>query len=104
MLEEGDFEVTLYYTCPEGDEGSVFELSFRDNRLAGKIDSAFDPPIRGMENDRVERGNSYVKDFRPLNLGEIHLEKGTGLLTLSATEMPGNTVMDVRLLLFERAN
>ncbi len=102
VVAEGDFEVTLYYTCPEGDEGSVFKLSFGDNRLEGRIDKAYDPPIRGMENDRVERAESYVKDFRPLNLGGIHLEQGAGQLGLKALEIPGNTVMDLRLLSFER--
>jgi len=104
VAAEGDFEVTLYYTCQEGDEGSIFELSFGDNHLEGRIETAFDTPIRGMENDRVERGESYVKDFRPLNLGVIHLEQGRGQLDLRALEIPGTTVMDVRLLMFERMN
>ncbi len=104
VVAEGDFEVTLYYTCPEGDEGSIFELSFGDNHLEGRIETVFDPPVRGAENDRVERGESYVKDFRPLNLGVIHLEQGRGQLDLRALEIPGTTVMDVRLLMFERMN
>ncbi len=104
VVAEGDFEVTLYYTCPEGDEGSIFELSFGDNHLEGRIETAFDTPIRGMENDRVERGESYVKDFKPLNLGVIYLGKGPGQLDLRALEIPGTTVMDVRLLMFERMN
>ena len=104
VLETGDFEITLYYTCPEGDEGSVFELSFGDNQLQGRIEAAFDAPIRGMENDRVERGESYIKDFQPLPLGEIHLEKGSGELILKALEKPGEMVMDVRLIMFERVN
>jgi len=103
VLEEGDFEVTLYYTCPEGDEGSLFELTLGDNSLKGQIDQAFDPPLKGMENDRTKkRGESYVKDFMPLNLGTIHLNKGPGQLSLKALEKPGHTVMDVRLLMFER--
>ncbi len=103
VLEEGDFDVTLYYTCPEGDEGSLFELTFGDNSLKGRIETAFDPPLRGMENDRTnQRGESYVKDFKPLKLGSIHLHKGPGQLILKALEKPGQTVMDVRLLMFER--
>jgi len=103
VLEEGDFDVTLYYTCPEGDEGSQFELTFGHNSLKGRIETAFDPPLRGMENDRTnQRGESYVKDFKPLKLGIIHLHKGSGQLVLKALEKPGQTVMDVRLLMFER--
>jgi len=103
VLEEGDFVVTLYYTCPEGDEGSLFQLTVGENSLKGQIETAFDPPLRGMENDRTKkRGESYVKDFKPLKLGVIHLNKGPGQLTLKALEKPGQTVMDVRLLMFER--
>lgn len=102
VLEEGDYQVILYYTCKEGDEGSEFNLRFGEDQLKGRIEEAHDPPLRGMENDRVERPESYVKDFKPLNLGLMKLGKGSGTLTLQATTKPGETVMDVRLLLFER--
>jgi hypothetical protein len=39
-----------------------------------------------------------MKEFHPLKLGTMHLEKGRGLLTLSALEIPGANVMDVRLV------
>jgi hypothetical protein len=53
-----------------------------------------------MEHDRVPRkGESYVKDFKPLRLGEIQLQPGRGLLTLRALKVPGKQVMDVRLIL-----
>ena len=55
-----------------------------------------------MEHDRVPRGNSYVKDWKAIHMGNIHLEKGTGKLVLEALEIPGNSVMDFRLLMFER--
>ncbi|MFH0757969.1 MAG: arylsulfatase [Bacteroidota bacterium] len=101
--EAGDFNVTLYYTCPEGDEGSLFQLTLGENSITGRIETAFDPPLRGMENDRTStRGESYVKDFKPLNLGVMHLDKGQGQLTLQALEKPGGTVMDFRLLMFEK--
>jgi len=102
VLEEGDFEVTVYYTCPEGDEGSVFELSLGSSSISGQILDPHDPPLRGPENDRHPRHNSPVKDFKPLELGRIHLSKGTGQLCLKAKEIPGNTVMDFRLIMWER--
>ena len=37
-----------------------------------------------------------MKEFRPLNLGTMKLEKGRGQLTLRALEIPGASVMDVR--------
>jgi len=102
VLEEGDFEVVLYYTCPEGDEGSVFELSLGESVLQGKILEAHDPPLYSMENDRDPRRNSPVKDFKPLNMGTIHLFKGMGQLTVKALEKPGDTVMDLRLIMWKR--
>lgn len=100
--EAGDFAVTLYYTCPEGDEGSTFSLQFGGQQLKSQITEAHDPPLRGMENDRYPRQNSYVKDWRPLPMGTIHLEKGIGELSLQAEQIPGASAMDFRLLLFER--
>ena len=102
VLADGEFEVRLWYTCPAEDVGSTFELSFNDAQLTGKITEAHDPPLTGMENDRVERHNSYVKDFKPLNLGTIRLTKGMGTLTLKALEIPGSQVMDFRLLMLKR--
>lgn len=78
MLADGDFEVT--YTCPEKDFASTFELSFGSNKLTWKITKAHNPPLKGMEYDRVERMESYVKDFKPLTVGVIHLDKGKGKL------------------------
>ena len=39
---------------------------------------------------------SQMKEFRPLQLGTMRLEKGRGLLTLQALEIPGASVMEVR--------
>lgn len=102
VLEDGSFDVILYYTCPKGDENSVFELSLGSNTITGQILEAHDPPLYGPENDRDPRHNSPVKDFKALNLGKIHLSKGRGQLCLKATEMPGQSVMDLRLIMFER--
>lgn len=104
VLAEGDYEVEVYYTCPQADVGSTIELSHRDAKLQGKVTEAHDPPLRGAERDRVPRKESYVKNFRPLKLGTIHLKKGRGELTLRALNMPGGSVMDVRLLMFTRVS
>ena len=102
VLESGSFEVDLYYTCPAEDVGSVVQISFGKNVLTGKITDAHNPPIKGMENDRILRTQSYVKDWKKVSFGEMQLEKGKGNLTLKAIEIPGSQVMDFRLLLFKR--
>mgnify|MGYP001319905830 FL=1 len=57
-----------------------------------------------MENDRFKRTESYVKDFKRMTLGEIQLEEGAGTLMLRAKEIPGDSVMDFRLLLLTRVD
>ena len=98
----GKYRVEIEYACPEEDVGSTIQLSFNDSKLKGKITESHDPPLRGGENDRHPRGESYVKDFKTMELGVIELEKGEGTLTLSALEKPGNQVMEFRLLMLTR--
>jgi hypothetical protein len=102
VVESGDFEVQVYYTCPAVDTGSVFHIAFNNDRISGEIKEGHDPPETGMEHDRHIRQESYVKDFKPLSLGRMHLEKGVGKLVIKATTIPGSQVMDLRLLMFER--
>lgn len=102
VLKTGDYEVEIWYTCPPEDVGAIFELSFAGEKITGKITKAHNPPLIGMEKDRIERMESYVKDFIPMQAGIIHLKKGTGTLSLKATEIPGAQAMDFRLILFTR--
>jgi arylsulfatase A-like enzyme len=92
----GRYEAVVYYTCPAADVGSTVELSLNGAAVTGTVAEANDPPLRGAEHDRVARGESYVKDFKPLKLGTVRLSPGRGLLTLRATRVPGKQVMDVR--------
>ncbi len=93
----GRYEVTLDYTCKEQDVGSTIEFSFRDARLTGKVQPGWDPPLNTNQ-DTLPRpnGESQMKDFHTLKLGEIELAAGQGPLTLRAIDIPGQSVMDVR--------
>ncbi|MEN8228425.1 MAG: arylsulfatase [Bacteroidota bacterium] len=104
VLADGEFEVVLYYTCPEEDVGSLIELEFGATTLCGKITEAHDPPLTGMENDRDPRIESYVKDFKPLHLGTIHLDKCKGKLSVKALDIPGSEAMELRLLMLARTD
>ncbi|MEQ8880755.1 MAG: arylsulfatase [Cyclobacteriaceae bacterium] len=100
VLSEGDYQVELYYTCSKKDLGSTIELSLGSSTIKAEITQAHDPPLHGKE--RVERREYYYKAFRPMNLGTIHLEEGEETLTLRAVNIPGDRVIDFRLLMFER--
>ena len=100
--EAGNFEVIVYYTCQADAVGSEFEITFGDARLRGKIQEAHDPEEFGAAEDRTPRMESYVKDFKPLNIGVINLKKGKGTLTLKGVNKTGKALMDFRLMLFKR--
>jgi hypothetical protein len=93
----GTYDVMIEYTCPIPDSGSAIELSFRGATLAGKVTPGWNPPLYTNQ-DTLPRPlmESQMKEFRPLSLGTMRLERGRGQLTLRAVEIPGRFVMDVR--------
>lgn len=103
VLEEGKYEVTLYYTLPKESIGSTIHLRQLDNNVSKTIVQAHDPPATGMDDDRVERMESYIKDFKPLILGTVDLDKGRHPFILKATNI-GSKGPEVRLLQFKRSN
>ncbi|MEM1138040.1 MAG: arylsulfatase [Bacteroidota bacterium] len=102
VQEDADYEVTIYYTCSPENVGGKMTLNFMDTELAFEISEAFDSPFLGKEYDRYKRGESFIKDFKPLNIGKIHLQKGEGILTLKALEIPGEEAIDFRLLMLKK--
>ncbi|MCR9294466.1 MAG: arylsulfatase [bacterium] len=100
----GTYQVTLQYTCPAEDIGSRVRLSLGDAQLEFVLKDAHAPPLRGQEHDRVPRTESYVKDFRSIDLGRIELKQGPGTLRLTPLQIPGKQVMDFRLLMFTKVD
>ncbi|MEM6911199.1 MAG: arylsulfatase [Verrucomicrobiota bacterium] len=100
--KSGRYLVELFYTCPAADVGSTIQLSFNDSQLIGKITEAHDPPLQGVQEDRVKRKEAYSKEWNRMSLGVIELRKGQGSLKLEATDIPGSQVMDLRTVLLTR--
>jgi len=101
-VESGVFDVEIYYTCPAADVGSSIELSFNGSTLKARVTEPFDPPYIGRIADRYKRNEGDEKEWQPLPMGTIRLEKGSGTLSLKAIDIPGDSVMDFRLLMFKR--
>ncbi len=93
--QTGEYAVTINYTAPEA--GALIELSLNGSKLTGTVSPAWNPPLYSNQ-DTLPRppAESRMKEFRPLNLGRLQLQKGRGRLTLRALEIPGQSVMDVR--------
>ena len=99
----GRYRAVGHHTCAAGDVGSASELALGEARVSAKIAEAFDPPLRGGENDRVPRdAESYVKEFKPLELGVLELPAGRGQLTLKALEVAGRQVADIRYVMLTK--
>ena len=101
-LAAGKYAATIYYALPEGGAGTRLELSLGDAKLEFSVDEPHDPPLIGPEDDRLERQESYIKDFKPLQVGELDLAAGTGTLRLKALEIPGDQSIEMYWLLLER--
>ena len=93
----GRYEVTIDYTCSIADAGSLIELTFHGSRITGRVAPGWDPPLYTNQ-DTLPRpaGESQMKEFRTLKVGEVNLPAGEGPLVLRALEIPGKSVMDVR--------
>lgn len=99
VLHEGEYEVVVFYTCAEGDQGAVITVSIdeapSDQVARGGVDEPFDPPLYDKSKERVKDSHYFVKDFRPLSLGTLRLQAGRGVLRLKAESKPGEEVIDV---------
>ncbi|MEM9941453.1 MAG: arylsulfatase [Planctomycetota bacterium] len=102
IVESGTFQVKLYYCLDLENAGAEVELSFGNSRLVKTINQPHISPLIGAAEDRSVRGESLVKNFKPIVMGEIELTQGTGPMVLRTLKMPGDESIEFRLLLFER--
>jgi arylsulfatase A-like enzyme len=96
VVTPGRYRATVYYTMAEENAGVELALRFRGNAVRQPVTTVHDPPLVGKRRDRIPRQESYVKDFRPLELGTLRLEAGRAPLVLRAPEIPGRAAVDVR--------
>jgi hypothetical protein len=104
VLEGGKFQVEVHYCCAEENLGATLELSLGDRKVSATVETANVSPLIGAEQDRSVRGESLVKNFKPLSMGVIELEPGQGELILRSTEIPGSESIEFRLLMLKRVD
>lgn len=92
----GTYEVSIDYVCPEADAGATIELSLGEAKTTGKVSPGWYPRLIDDQDRASRKGESFMRDFKPLSLGAIQLPAGRGLLTLRALDIPGATVAEVR--------
>jgi len=99
VVESGNYDIIVQYTCPIEDAGSIVEVRFLNEMRTFRVAPGWDPPFFDNQ-DTVPRkpGESKMKAFNDLNAGVLRMEQGRGILTFRALNIPGNSVMDVRAI------
>jgi hypothetical protein len=77
-------------------------MKFNDASIAQKISEANNVPVMGMEHDKVERDESYVKDFKPMKLGNVALKKGKGIMELSSKNLLSPDDLECNMITLRR--
>ena len=98
--DSGMFAVKIFYASKNA--GARCRLRFQGETLDFNIPAAHDVPLQGEEEDRSPRTESYTKDWKPLEVGEIQLKKGKGEFVLEALEIPKGEVMEFRLMTLKK--
>ncbi|MFT4858687.1 MAG: arylsulfatase A-like enzyme [Algoriphagus sp.] len=102
ILTAGKYKATVYYTSKASAVGSTLVLKQGENEINTGITEAHDSDFLAIEFDRSPRDESYEKDYKPLEIGIIQLDKGHHPLTMKALEIKGSEFIEVRLLILER--
>ncbi len=102
IQQSGKYKVELHYCCAKKDLGAVVELSMGGNKVSTKIVASHVSQLIGAKQDRAVRGESFVKNFKPLEMGTITLTQGPGKLVLKTLDIPGDESIEFRLLMLTR--
>lgn len=102
VLTSDNYKATIYYIAKESAVGSIISLEQGENQLEAPVLIAHDPPFVAVEYDRYPRQESYEKNFRPLELGVIHLDEGVHSIALKSKKINGPEFIEVRLLVLEK--
>ena len=98
----GEYRATVFYTCAAENVGTQIRLGFDDSTTETVVTEAFDPPIWDKSKERVTESHYFVKDFKPLELGVIKFEIGSGVLKLDAPKLVGVRGIDVYSIVLDR--
>lgn len=94
------YEPVVYYTADESSIGTVLTIEADESKVHKIIAESFDPLLRGMKNDRVEREESYVKDFKKMIFPAIRLKKGLYNLKLKRESSSTEGEINIKRILF----
>ena len=103
VVETGSYRVAVRYTCPKEDIGSQIRIKVNGAELKAVVNQPFDPALF-PNHDRAPRSGELEKPWETLELGKMEIDRGKTKLVLSAGQMPGTQVMEVREVILERVS
>ncbi|MAU63989.1 MAG: N-acetylgalactosamine 6-sulfate sulfatase [Flavobacteriaceae bacterium] len=104
VLNSGKANIDLYYTLPENSKGTEIAIEYENQIIYKTIDDFYDPKLIGMEKDFVKRTESYTKEFKRINIGDLYFKKGLSTLKIKTTKKIGEKSIDFRLLILKKYN
>ena len=102
VLNSGKSNVNLYYTLPESSIGTEIAIEYENQIIYKEIENFHDPKLIGMEKDIVKRTESYTKEFKRINIGDLYFKKGPSRLKIKTSKKNGQKSIDFRLLILKK--
>jgi arylsulfatase A len=102
-VNDGRYKFTIEYQCPQDDLGSQVVLYVGDKSLKTNVDVAFDKPLYPSL-DRAPRAGELQKPWGKIEIGSLKLKKGQTKVVLSANNIKGSQVIEVKGVIVEKIN
>mgnify|MGYP001796220160 CR=1 FL=1 len=103
IVSDGDYEFLLEYVCPQEDLGSTISLTEGGQSIKARVNKPFSEPFYETH-DRAPRSGELQKPWGKLKLGTMSLPKGASTITLSASKMKGNQIIELKSILVKKLN
>ena len=82
VMNDGLYNMRIFINSDKESINSDIIVSSNNSNAKGKVEKAFVSELRGMENDRVPRIESYLKDFQVIEIDPIYLTKQSNYLSI----------------------
>jgi len=82
VMNDGLYSLRIFINANNESLNSELIVSTNNSNVEGKVNKVFISDLRGMENDRVPRIESYLKDFDAIDLKPIYLTKQSKYLSI----------------------
>lgn len=102
VVTDGDYDLTLRYTCPAADGGSRLKVTLGDSSREVVVPAKEPRTIRLPHRDADGHAKYVNREWGKLPVGRFSLRKGPARLTIECLAKPGAVVMDFKEATLER--